>query len=327
MISLRKVCFLLGSWVCFGGSALQAAVVAQVDVPAAAIGGGQSAGDRLIFLVQFEDNADVVAVELSTNCSSDALRVADVTFDAAFARVLTEDAAQLPAQTYSSARARDLDSLSPPESAGASGLQVAVITVDVTTDAPFQEFVEVTVNAVVTGPVQQPTTIRTADGRESASGTIRIPIQSLGAPGWQSLQNVGVADGASGPTAAIVDGATSDADDEPPPPLVDLAVPPSASVSLEVIPAHGSGAVTALHTGQAYELHFNAGDMPIHGYSLFVVSDSPGHGFSFVAQPADGAWAYTGEFAIIDPERTGVAERPGVGSRCPGVALPCIASG
>lgn len=132
-----------------------------------------SADDQFTLPVWLYDAANVVAVELSARCSSDSLRIADVTYDAAFSRVLTENAAQLPARTYYAVRARGLDSLAPPESAGTSGLQAAVITLEVTTDAPFQEYVEVTVHAIVAGPLQEPTTIRTADGRESASGTIR----------------------------------------------------------------------------------------------------------------------------------------------------------
>jgi len=271
-------------------------VIAELGAPAAGPPSGYSAGDVItVPLALNSPDSRIAAVELEVHCPADAVQINGVEFDDAFPLVLSKNGAALPAQRYSAVRGQAIDDVLQPNAVAGGDQPFATISVEILTDKPFQAAVEITVRAAVAGRRQPATLIRTTDGRESASGTIRIPITSRGAIDGGAVSNL---DGPAFSPSSFLPGTNGT--------FVPLVLLPTDSVAVEIRPVGGGRPTTILEADTEYELHFDAGDIPIHEYSAYAVAETPSESPSAAYPSSIGPWSDTNEFTVVDPlERYG----------------------
>jgi hypothetical protein len=229
------------------------------DAPSGAMADVFSSGDLLsIDFYLFQDaDAPLFGAEFSVTAATGDLRIRSVTFNPAFSAVLGEESAATPNASSNgaveAARVQPLGGINQNLGADGSPVHFATVELEVLTDAPFESALIVRARGALVGEIPDSTIVLGNPSGEDGWGVGRIEI-------------VNSSDGAGDQATGEQVNWTGE----------------QASAEIEIRPASGGAAVTALAPNTEYEIHYHAGDQGaggsggqgVNGFDLFVTADS-----------------------------------------------------
>jgi hypothetical protein len=188
-----------------------------------------------------ESLGEIAGIELNVTSTSDAIQIRRIEFHGSLgASVITKTVA-LPGQVFRDERVRSMVG-SPDDLHLGSGMQVALIELEILDDQPFSAPVQIEAKLATVGRKQAPTVIRYDGPHEKIPNGIRIRIENSPAPAVapESPPGPGEAVAMGGGSSMTLGGLEGGA-------VATASAPATSSaLTLEVQPSGGGDPVTAL---------------------------------------------------------------------------------